>query len=243
MPQPRSQSGASRSTAEKRSAAAKRGAATRSRDAAKRSAAAKRGAATKRREAAKRSAAAKRGAATRTGSTDDALRANLQAFREAFASSVASLNLLMVSRDRVQEVLDEAVSRGRVTREDANELVNTLVRRGRKQTEDLMQDFEQLLGRGREATTDVRRTARTATVRARRQPVLDRALREVDRTRRAAGMPPTFPILAYDDLTAAQVADRLADLSSAELRKVRDYERRNANRKSVLSAIERALER
>src|ERR687886_119771 len=114
MPQPRSRSGASRSTAEKRSAAAKRGAAT------------------KRRQAAKRSAAAKRGAATRSASTDDALRANLQAFREAFASSVASLNLLMVSRDRVQEVLDEAVSRGRVTREDANELVNTLVRRGRK---------------------------------------------------------------------------------------------------------------
>ena len=225
MPQPKSQSGASRSTAAKRSAAAERGAAT------------------KRREAAKRSAAGKRAGATRADSTDDALRANLQAFREAFASSVASLNLLMVSRDRVQEVLDDAVSRGWVTRDDANELVSALLRRGRKQTEDLMQDFEQLLGRGREATTDVGRQARTATARARRQPVVDRALREIDRTRRAAGMPPTFPILAYDDLTAAQVGGRLADLSAAELRKVRDYERRNANRKSVLSAIERALER
>ena len=225
MPQPKSQSGASRSTAAKRSAAAERGAAT------------------KRREAAKRSAAGKRAGATRADSTDDALRANLQAFREAFASSVASLNLVMVSRDRVQEVLDDAVSRGWVTRDDANELVSALLRRGRKQTEDLMQDFEQLLGRGREATTDVGRQARTATARARRQPVVDRALREIDRTRRAAGMPPTFPILAYDDLTAAQVGGRLADLSAAELRKVRDYERRNANRKSVLSAIERALER
>jgi O-acetyl-ADP-ribose deacetylase (regulator of RNase III) len=87
----------------------------------------------------------------------------------------------------------------------------------------------------------VRRQARTATARARRQPVVDRALREVDRTRRAAGVPPVFPILAYDDLSAGQVGDRLADLTPAELRKVRDYERRNANRKSVLSAIERAL--
>src|SRR5919199_4120705 len=228
MPQPKSRSGASRSTAAKRSAAAKRGAAT------------------KRREAAKRSAAAKRGAANRRAvspGSDDAMRANLQAFKDAFASSVTSLNLLMVSRERIQEVLDDAVSRGRVTRDDANELVSALVRRGRKQTEDLMQDFEQLLGRGRGATSDVRRSARSATTRARRQPVLDRALREVDRTRRAAGVPPTFPILAYDDLTAAQVADRLADLSPAELRKVPDYERRNANRKSVLSAIERALDR
>ena len=228
MPQPKSRSGASRSTAAKRSAAAKRGAAT------------------KRREAAKRSAAAKRGAANRRAASpgiDDAMRANLQAFKDAFASSVTSLNLLMVSRERIQEVLDDAVSRGRVTRDDANELVSALVRRGRKQTEDLMQDFEQLLGRGRGATSDVRRSARSATTRARRQPVVDRALREVDRTRRAAGVPPTFPILAYDDLTAAQVGDRLGELSPAELRKVRDYERRNANRKSVLSAIERALDR
>ena len=35
--------------------------------------------------------------------------------------------------------------------------------------------------------------------------------------------------------------ERVADLSPPELRKVRDYERRNANRKSVLTAIERAL--
>jgi hypothetical protein len=51
----------------------------------------------------------------------------------------------------------------------------------------------------------------------------------------------SFPILAYDDLTAAQVIGRLEGLSAAELRKVRDYERRHANRKSVLAAIEKAL--
>ena len=37
------------------------------------------------------------------------------------------------------------------------------------------------------------------------------------------------------------VGERLNDLSAPELRKVRDYERRNANRKSVLSAIETKL--
>jgi hypothetical protein len=48
---------------------------------------------------------------------------------------------------------------------------------------------------------------------------------------------PSFPILGYDDLTAGQVTSRLGDLAAAELRKVRDYEKRNANRKSVLNAI------
>jgi hypothetical protein len=66
-------------------------------------------------------------------------------------------------------------------------------------------------------------------------------LREVDRARRVAGVGPSFPILGYDDLTAAQVTERLADLSAAELRKVRDYEKRNANRKSVLAAVEQKL--
>jgi hypothetical protein len=66
-------------------------------------------------------------------------------------------------------------------------------------------------------------------------------LAQADRARRAAGVGPNFPILAYDDLTADQVVTRLGTLSPAELRKVRDYERRNANRKSVLTAIEKAL--
>jgi hypothetical protein len=52
---------------------------------------------------------------------------------------------------------------------------------------------------------------------------------------------PSFPILGYDDLTAAQVNERLGDLDSAQLRKVRDYEKRNANRKSVLAAVEQKL--
>jgi hypothetical protein len=37
------------------------------------------------------------------------------------------------------------------------------------------------------------------------------------------------------------VQGRLDALTPAELRKVRDYERRNANRKSVLDAIESKL--
>jgi hypothetical protein len=67
-------------------------------------------------------------------------------------------------------------------------------------------------------------------------------VRAGDRARRTVGVGPSFPILGYDDLTAGQVEQRLAGLRPAELRKVRDYERRHANRKSVLSAVERALD-
>ena len=73
----------------------------------------------------------------------------------------------------------------------------------------------------------------------RRTPGTDRVLREVDRSAAPrAGL--DVPDLGYDDLTAAQVVARSAS-SPAELRRVGDYERKNANRKSVLAAVEKKL--
>ena len=51
----------------------------------------------------------------------------------------------------------------------------------------------------------------------------------------------SLPIIAYDELTARQATESLKGLTPAELRQVRDYERRHANRKSVLTAITREL--
>ena len=127
-------------------------------------------------------------------------------------------DIVVLTRERVQELFDDAVDRGRMTRDDASELVGELLRRSRRQSTDLVADIEQLLGRSREGLEDVGR-----------------------RAKRVAGMAPTFPVEEYDDLTAAQVTDKLDGLTPAELRKVRDYERRNANRKSVLAAVEQKL--
>jgi hypothetical protein len=110
------------------------------------------------------------------------------------------INALVLTRERIQEVLDDAVERGRMTRDDARELLAELVRRG------------------------------TAPA--------DRVIREVGR---AAGLGSSFPIAGYDDMTAAQVTERLDGLAPAQLRTVRDHERRNANRKSVLAAVDRKL--
>ena len=50
-----------------------------------------------------------------------------------------------------------------------------------------------------------------------------------------------FPLPGYDDLTAAQVVEQVKELQDDELRRVRDYERRNANRKTVLSSLDQRL--
>jgi polyhydroxyalkanoate synthesis regulator phasin len=147
---------------------------------------------------------------------------------------IKPLGLVVLSRERIQEVLDDAAERGRVTRSDANELVGELVNRGRQQTEQLLSDAERLLGRGRQQIG-------AATMRARRSESLDLLLRSADRARRTVGTGQSFPILGYDELTATQVQGRLDDLAPAELRRVRDYERRHANRKSVLAAIDKQL--
>ncbi len=157
---------------------------------------------------------------------DEAMKANLSQLRELLAGGV------MLTAQRVQEAMDDAVRRGKMTRRDAEEVARTLVDNGRRQSLDLIAEIEQLFGRGR---SDLE-TASTLV-----QAGTDRVLREVDRVRRQAGVGPSFPIIGYDDLTAAQVVARLPELDAAALRKVREHEKRTANRKSVLAAVEKAL--
>ena len=156
----------------------------------------------------------------------------------------------MLTRARIEEVVEEAVSRGRMTADDAQAVAQGLLARGREQTDSVLSDLEQLLGRGAgevvgaaaDPTATVGR-ARSAAKSARKRvtDVADPVIAQADRARRVAGVGPSFPILGYDDLTAAQVQSRLDGLSPAELRKVRDYEKRNANRKSVLDTVSTKL--
>ena len=144
------------------------------------------------------------------------------------------LDIVMISRDRIQQTLDEAAERGRMTRGDANEVVVQLLQRGRQQTDELLSDFERLMSRGRTGLDSARRRARQS------EPV-DQLVRVADRARSSVGAGTSFPVSGYDEMTASQVNKRLAGLSHPELRRVREYEARHANRKSVLEAIDRAL--
>lgn len=152
--------------------------------------------------------------------TPEEVRANLAHLRERLVSSIT------LTSDRLQEVTDDLVRRGRMTRQDAEDLLVRLTSAGRSQTDQLIAEVEELLGRSR-----VTRPA-------------GRVVREVDRARRAmtaGGGSGGVPIDGYDELTAAEIIGRLGDLTPAQLRKVGDYERRNANRKSVLAAVDKAL--
>jgi polyhydroxyalkanoate synthesis regulator phasin len=112
------------------------------------------------------------------------------------------LDVMVITRERLQDTLDDAVRRGRMTRDDASDLLAEIVRRAIS------------------APTD-------------------RVKREV---RRVTGTLDGFPIEDYDDLTAAQIISRLGELGVDDLRRVRDYERRNANRKTVLAALDAKLD-
>ena len=181
--------------------------------------------------AAKRSAAkkpaAKRATTSRastaatsaSASREDAVRANLTALRDTLRKGV------VLTAEGVKATLDDAVKRGRITRKDATELSQSLLSAGRSQAEGFRSDLEQLLGHGRS------RAALSS----------DRVLQEVDRARRRVGVGPSFPITLYDELNAPQIVSRLKDLTPAQLRKVRDHEKRHDNRKSVLGAIEKQL--
>jgi hypothetical protein len=206
----------------------------------KRSAAAKKGGQARgRQQTAQKRAAQTAGAATKPAELSGKSVADL---RNALARGViAPLNLVMLTRDRIEEVMEDAVSRGRMTADDAQKLAQDLINRGRKQTNDVLGDLENLLGttRGGDAAGRARRQVSEATARAR--SVADPVLARADRARRAAGVGPVFPIIGYDDLTVSQVQSRLGDLTPPELRKVRDYEKRHANRKTVLADIEQRL--
>jgi polyhydroxyalkanoate synthesis regulator phasin len=196
------------------------------------------------------------GEATNPAGAGDISAKTVAEFREALRKNlIRPLDLIMLSRERIEEAFAEAVERGRVTAADAQELAASLIERGRKQTNDVLTDLEQLVGRGRgeveartsdarKRSTDAARVARrrveAATSGARR--TTDPVLAQADRARRTAGVGRTFPVKGYEDMTAAQVQSRLSALTAAELRKVRDYERRHANRKTVLRAIEERLD-
>ena len=229
-------SGARKSAAKKSSAkksSAKKSAAKRA--SAKKSAAKKSG--TKKKSQAKKSGAKKSGrrAADFSGKSVAELR---QALTERL---VEPLNLVMLTRERIEETVEEAVTRGSMTRDAAQDLISGLVERGRRQTTDVLSDLEQLLGRSRGTDVAARARKQVGEATARARGAGDQVIAQADRARRVAGVGPSFPIMGYDELTVSQVGSRLATLTPAELRKVRDYERRNANRKSVLSSIESKL--
>jgi hypothetical protein len=126
---------------------------------------------------------------------------------------------LLLSRERLAEVFEELVDRGR----------ETLGRPGGERAGlerislEAIEDQEELEGGVEERAADV--------------GVLD-----LGRARPSGRIAPPvadeLPIGGYDELTAQQVVTRLAGLSRDELERVRAYEREHRSRNTVFAAIE-----
>src|SRR4051812_18345385 len=240
-----------RKSSAKKSSARKSSAAKKTSSSAPRKRAAKKGGQARGRQQKARKQARK----TASAATGEFSGKTVAEFRQALTSNlIRPFEMVMLTRQRIEEALDEVVKRGRMTRDDASQLGQALFTVGRQQTDDVLKDLEQLLGRGRsnfEQRTEIMRGRSVDAARGARRSVgqaadaarkaADPLLMQADRARRVAGVGPSFPISGYDDLTAAQIQARLDTLTPAELRKVRDYERRRGNRKSVLEAIEAQL--
>jgi hypothetical protein len=251
-----SRSGSRSTSRSKRSTSGSSSRSTSSRSAASRKTAAKKGGQARARQQKSQKAARSTARTAARGARGAGVEAKTVAeFREALRKNlIRPMEMVLISRDRIEEVLGEAVDQGRVTARDAQRITSGLVKRGQRQTTDVLKDLESLLDRGRGEvsgrTAGARKAAGGAAGRARKEAAGARgravrtaspALAQVDRVRRGAGVGPNFPITAYDELNASQIQSRLKNLTPAQLRKVRDHEKRNANRKTILNAIESKL--
>jgi hypothetical protein len=50
-----------------------------------------------------------------------------------------------------------------------------------------------------------------------------------------------FPIASYDELNVKEIGDRLDAMTAAEIRTVREYEKRNKNRETLIEQFDRKL--
>ncbi|MFT3866576.1 MAG: hypothetical protein QM729_20130 [Solirubrobacterales bacterium] len=88
--------------------------------------------------------AAKKGtAAKKRAPRAPSLDIGIAQLRESLEHSVT------LSRERIQEVVDDAVKRGRMTHGDAEKMIGELLKRGRKQTDALLSELEKLVRQAR----------------------------------------------------------------------------------------------
>ncbi|HEY2477775.1 MAG TPA: hypothetical protein VGI17_03505 [Solirubrobacterales bacterium] len=92
---------------------------------------------------AKKSTAKKRAGGERSARPTVGLDKSLAQLRESLEHSVT------LSRERIQEVVDDAVKRGRMTHGDAEKMIGELLKRGRKQTDALLSELEKMVRQAR----------------------------------------------------------------------------------------------
>ncbi|WP_183098796.1 hypothetical protein [Nocardioides pelophilus] len=172
---------------------------------------------------------------------------NLRALQGALEHS------LTIQRTRVQEIVDELVSRGSLSRADADGLLNQLLTSSKDYSQALLQVLDSVTAEARKSigagiapvmatagklADSVRQVGKTSGRTSRSSAVAPKAAAKPAAPSAAA---PAEPIPGYAGLTVAEIRPRLTGLSPSQLRKVRDLELAGEARKSVLGQIDQLL--
>jgi len=154
---------------------------------------------------------------------------------------------LTIQRTRLQEIVDDLVSRGSLSRADADGLLNQLLTSSKDYSQALLKVLDSV-------AADTRKGIGAGIA-----PVMATAGKLADTVRKAPGMPrksapkaapkpaavadatPAEPIPGYAGMTVAQIKPKLSGLSAGALRRVRDRELAGKARKTVLEQIDRLL--
>lgn len=154
---------------------------------------------------------------------------------------------LTIQRARVQEIVDDLVSRGTLTRADADRLIGQLLASSKDYSHALLQVLDSVASETRKnlgaGIAPVMATAGKLAETVRQAPKL--VSRSSGAAPKAAPKPvavvPNEPIPDYSSLTVSQIKPKLAGLNAAELRRIRDIELSGKARKTVLAQIEQQL--
>lgn len=163
---------------------------------------------------------------------------------------------LTIQRARVQEIVDDLVSRGTLSRADADGLLGQLLASSKDYSQALLQVLDSVAAETRKnlgaGIAPVMATAGKLADTVRQAPKLvtrssGTAPKAAPKSAPKAGAPkpaavvPNEPIPDYSSLTVSQIKPKLAGLSAAELRRIRDIELAGKARKTVLAQLEQQL--
>ncbi len=169
---------------------------------------------------------------------------NLRALQGALEHS------LTIQRTRLQEIVDDLVSRGSLSRADADGLLNQLLTSSKDYSQALLKVLDSVTADTRKGISagiapvmatagKLADTVRKAPGMPRRPPV--RAPKAAPKPAAVADAPAAEPIPGYAGMTVAQLRPQLPGLSAGALRKVRDRELAGKARKTVLEQIDQLL--
>ena len=153
----------------------------------------------------------------------------------------AAERLAETTRDSFVTVVDHAVDLQERNVRFAQELVDDSIKELRYQAESnraLTQELVERAERQRGAFRTLLEESVDAYVDLAYAPFAyyRRGLRLVE-----AGANGGFPIPGYDELNVGEISGRLDGLTAAQLREVREYEKRNKNRETLIDQLDRRL--